>query len=101
MALDPRTITQILYRKTDAQLDSIATDAEQVALGAMQSVSALSQSTTFSSEDASVILAGVEAVRRARECNPDASGADIPGPTLGHSIRFQPVQPPQGVTWGC
>lgn len=101
MALDPRTITQILYRKTDAQLESIATDAEQVALGAMVSVSALSQSTTFSTEDASVILYAVETVRRAREADPNASGSDVPATTLGHSMRFQPVQPPQGCTWGC
>lgn len=101
MALDPRTITQILHRKTTAQIDTIATDAEQVALGAITSISALSQSTTFSTEDASVILAAVESVRRARELDPNASGADVPGPTLGHSMRFQPVQPPQGCTWGC
>jgi hypothetical protein len=100
MALDLRTITQILYRKSDPELATITADAEQVALGAMSSVSALSQSATFSSEDASVILQAAESVRRARENNPDASGSDLPGTTLGHAMRFQPIQPPQGCTWG-
>ncbi len=99
--LNPSTITGILFRKTDDEIDTIASQAEQVALGAIQSISALSQSTTFSIDDAGVILAAVETVRRARAINPSACADDQPGPTLGHSIRFQPVKVPQGCTWGC
>lgn len=101
MALNPPTITQILFRKSDAELEAIALQAEQVALGAITSISALSQSTTFDTGDASIILGAVETVRRARAVNPDACGDDQPAPTLGHSLRFQPTQAPQGVTWGC
>lgn len=100
MALDQRTITNILLRKTPAQVDAICADAEQVALGAIQSISALSQSTTFSSEDASTILAACESVRQAREADPCASAASSAPATLGHAVRFQPVRAPQGCTWG-
>ncbi len=100
MALNPGTLTKIFFRKSDAELNTIAAQAEQVAFGAINSISALSQSTTFSIDDAGLILDAIERVRSAREVNPDACGDDMPGTTLGHSIRFQPVQPPQGITWG-
>lgn len=101
MALNTDTLTSILLRKTDAQVETIAAQAEQVALGGITSISALSQSATYSTEDAGVILAAVERVRQIRARNPDATADDLAGPTLGHSIRFQPVKPPQGCTWGC
>ena len=101
MALNPDTLTRILLRKTDAELETIASQAEQVALGGITSISALSQSTTFDTASAGVVLEAVERVRGMRERNPDASAADLAGPTLGHSVRFQPVKPPQGMTWGC
>lgn len=101
MALNPDHLTSILLRKTDAELETIASQAEQVALGGISSISALSQSTTFDPDAAGVILAAVERVRQMRARNPDASPDDLAGSTLGHSIRFQPVKPPQGITWGC
>ena len=100
MALNPSTITRILFRKSDSELSAIQSQAEQVAFGGISSISALSQSTTFSIDDAGIILDCIDRVRSAREIDPDACGDDLPSSTLGHSIRFQPVQPPQGVTWG-
>lgn len=94
------SLVRILLRKTPAQVDQIAADAEQVALGAMTSISLLSQTTQFDADAAGRILEAVERVRQIREANPDATATDIPGSTLGHSIRFSPVQAPQGTTWG-
>ena len=99
--LDASTLTRILLRKTDTELDTIASQAEQVAFGATSSISALSQSTTFSIESAGVILQAVEKVRAARAKDPNACADDMPEPSLGHSVRFQPVKPPQACTWGC
>ena len=98
--LDASTLTRILLRKTDTELDTIASQAEQVAFGATSSISALSQSTTFSIESAGVILQAVENVRSARAADPNACADDMAGPSLGHSVRFQPVKAPQGRTWG-
>lgn len=96
--MSPRVLTRILYRKTDAELDAIASQAETVALSGIGSISALSQSTSFNADQAAVILEAVENVRAAREKDPNATAPD--GEALGHSIRFQPVVPPQGYTWG-
>lgn len=101
MALNQQTLVTLFLDKTDAALDTIAAQAESVALGGMTSISALSQSATFNTEDAGVILAAIVDVRRRRRANPDACADDVGGPTLGHSMRFQPVKPPPGTTWGC
>lgn len=94
------TLVRILLRKTPSQVDAIAADAEKVAFGAITSISLLSESTQFDPDSAGVILEACERVRRLREADPDASGSTVPGSTLGHAIRFSPVQPPQGVTYG-
>ena len=99
--LDASTLTRRLLRKTDAQLETIASQAEQVAFGATTSISALSQSATFSQDAAGVILRAVENVMAARAADPNACADDMAGPSLGHSVRFQPVKAPQGCTWGC
>jgi len=94
------TYTRILFRKSDTELATIRAQAEQVALGAITSISALSQSTTFNNDQALAILDACDRVQRARELNPDACGDTAGDAALGHSVRFQHVAQPQGVTWG-
>lgn len=94
------TYTRILFRKSDTELATIRAQAEQVALGAITSISALSQSTTFNNDQALAILDACDTVQREREKNPDACGDSIGETALGHSVRFQHYEQPQGVTWG-
>ncbi len=94
-------LTRVFFRKTDAELDAISAQAEAVITSGMTSISALSQSASYSPESASIVLEAVEAVRSARASDPNACAEDLPGPALGHATRFQQSQDPQGATWGA
>ena len=94
-------LTRLFFRKTDDELDTISAQAEAVITSGMTSISALSQSASYSPEMAGVVIEAVEAVRSARATNPSACADDLPGPALGHATRFQQTQDPQGVTWGA
>ncbi len=63
MALSVGTLKQILRGKSSAQIAAIQADAEQVALGCVASISALSQTTTFSTEDAGTVLEAINQYR--------------------------------------
>jgi hypothetical protein len=99
-SLDKTTVSRLLLRKTNEQIALIGEQAETVALGLSESISSLSNSTTFSREDANVVLSAVDHVRGLREAAPAAGPDAIAEPTLAHGMRFQPVRNPQGVTWG-
>lgn len=94
------TYTRILFRKSDTELSTIRAQAEQVALGAITSISALSQSTTFNDGQALAILDACDRVQQAREKDPNACGDSAGEGGLGHSVRFSEHNPPQGTTWG-
>ncbi len=99
-SLDRLTVARVLLRKTDAEIDLIASQAESVALGLAVSITNLGLSTTFSREDANVILSAVDHVRTLRAADPAASGDALPAATIAHQMRFRPFADPAGVTWG-
>ena len=82
MAYSVGTIKQILRGKTSAQIASIQADAEQVVFGCVSSISALSQTTTFSTDDAGTILEAINQYRD--EC---ASGG-MRSPTMAVQMRM-------------
>ena len=81
-SLDKLTVARVLLRKTDAEIDLIASQAESVALGLAVSITNLGLSTTFSREDANVILSAVDHVRTLRAADPAATGAALPASTI-------------------
>ena len=93
------TLTRSYLRLTADQLDAAAEKALAVIQSATASISALSQSSSFDMDAANASLEAVENVRAARAADPNACADDMAGPSIGHSIRFQPIKPPQGCMW--
>lgn len=90
------TLIPVLLRKTLEELTQIEQQAESVVLGGISAISALSQSTTFNPADAAVVLEACNDVRAMKLQGITTASA----PAMGHGLRFQPVQNPQGITWG-
>lgn len=87
MALTVPDLLPILLRKSDAQIEEICADAEQIVLGAMTSISALSQSTAFDRDDAAVILRACGEALRLRKADPSADPSSIGPPAIAHDLR--------------
>jgi len=98
--LSPSIYLRRLLRKTDAEIAEIAEQAEKVAAGATTSISSLSQSASFSPEEAGAILEAVEEAQRIRDINPAAGPASV-ARASGHRALFSASQSPAGMTWGC
>jgi hypothetical protein len=94
-------LARVLLGKTDQEIALIKSQAETVFLSLASSMSALSQNTSFSREDAGVVLSAVAYVEKLRADNPTADASSLPAETMGFQARRQPVNDPQGTTWGC
>ena len=86
-----------LLRYSSAEREQKRAEWQTICDSCITSQAALSQSATF---DLARAQAGLEALEYI-DSNPGVCGDGLPAAaTLGHTMRFQPIQAPQGVMFG-
>lgn len=88
MILDEDTLLADFAVRSEAELLEIREQARLVVFSHANSISALSQSTSFDRESASVVLRVVNGVLSSRAEGADATDPLSLRPTLGHAVRF-------------